>query len=47
LGCVATNRRLEGVKKAYAESIEWHLEAMRKDKDKIPKVLQGEYELVF
>ena len=47
LGCVATNRTLEGVKKAYTESLEWHLEAMRKDKDKIPKVLQGEYELIF
>ena len=47
LGCVATNKTLEGVKKAYTESLGWHLEAMRADGDEIPTVLQEEYELEF
>ena len=46
-GCVATHKTLDGVKKAYAESLSWHLEAMRKDGDEIPSVLQEDYELVF
>ena len=46
-GCVATHKTLEGVKKAYAESLGWHLEAMRADGDEIPNVLQGDYELEF
>lgn len=47
LGCVATHRTLEGVKAAYAESLSWHIDAMKKDGDKMPKVLKGDYELVF
>lgn len=47
LGCVATNKTLEGVKKAYTESLGWHLEAMRADGDEIPVVLQENYELEF
>jgi predicted RNase H-like HicB family nuclease len=47
LGCVATHKTLEGVKKAYAESLGWHLESMQADGDEIPKALQGEYELEF
>ncbi len=47
LGCVATHRTLDGVKEAYTESLRWHIEAMKKDGDKIPKVLEGDYELVF
>ncbi len=47
LGCVATHKTLEGVKKAYAESLDWHLNAMRADGDEIPEVLQVEYELKF
>ena len=47
LGCVATHKTLEGVKKAYKESLLWHLEAMRADGDEIPEVLQEEYELIF
>ena len=47
LGCVATHKTLEGVKKAYTESLGWHLESMRTDGDEIPKALQGEYELEF
>jgi predicted RNase H-like HicB family nuclease len=46
-GCVATHKTLDGVKKAYTESLEWHLEAMRADGDEIPNELQGEYELEF
>jgi predicted RNase H-like HicB family nuclease len=46
-GCVATHKTLEGVKKAYAESLGWHLEAMLADGDEIPEALQGEYELEF
>jgi len=47
LGCVATNKTLEGVKKAYAESLGWHLDAMKVDGDEIPKVFQEDYELEF
>jgi len=47
LGCVATHKTLEGVKKAYTESLGWHLESMRADVDEIPEALQGEYKLEF
>ena len=46
-GCVATHKTLEGVKKAYTESLKWHLEAMRTDGDEIPQVLLGAYEFDF
>ena len=46
-GCVATHRTLDGVKKAYTESVALHLESMRADGDEVPKVLQGAYELEF
>ena len=46
-GCVATHKTLEGVKKAYTESLVWHLEAMKADGDEIPETLQGDYELEF
>lgn len=46
-GCVATHKTLEGVIKAYTESVKWHLDAMRADGDEIPEVLQGDYELEF
>ena len=46
-GCVATHKTLDGVKKAYAESLAWHLDAMQTDGDEIPASLQGEYELEF
>ena len=45
LGCVATHKSLEGVKKAYTESLGWHLESLLADGDEIPEVLQREYEL--
>ena len=47
LGCVATHKSLDGVKKAYAKSLEWHLNAMRTDGDEIPEALQESYELEF
>ncbi len=47
MGCVATHKTLEGVKKAYTESLRWHLESMRADADEIPEALKGEYELEF
>ena len=47
LGCVATNKTLEGVKKAYTQSLGWHLDAMRADGDEIPEVLQEDFELEF
>ena len=46
-GCIATHKTLDGVKKAYTESLGWHLDAMRADGDEIPNVLQGDYELEF
>jgi len=47
LGCVATHKTLDGVKKAYAESLMWQLEAMRTDGDEIPVIFQGDYQLEF
>lgn len=47
LGCVATHKSLEGVKKAYTESLGWHLESLLADGDEIPEVLQREDELEF
>jgi len=47
LGCVATHKTFEGIKEAYASALEFHLEGMRKDGDKIPEVLQGNYKLEF
>ncbi|WP_106831155.1 type II toxin-antitoxin system HicB family antitoxin [Parabacteroides pacaensis] len=46
-GCVATNDTLEGVKQAYREALELHLQGMREDGDDIPSELQGPYELIF
>jgi len=46
-GCVATHKTLDGVKKAYAESLAWHLQAMQADGDEIPTSLQGEFEFEF
>lgn len=46
-GCVATHKTLEGVKKAYTESLQLHLAALKADGDEIPEKLQGYYELEF
>lgn len=46
-GCVATHKTFEGIKEAYASALEFHLEGMRKDGDKIPAILQGEFKLEF
>jgi predicted RNase H-like HicB family nuclease len=46
-GCVATHSTLEGVKQAYIEALEFHLEGLHADGDEIPSVLQGKYRLDF
>ena len=46
-GCVATNKTLEGVKLAYIEALEFHLEGLHKDGDGIPAVMKGKYRLDF
>ena len=46
-GCVATHKTLDGVKKAYTESLKWHLEALVADGDEIPELLQSDYQLEF
>lgn len=46
-GCIATHATLDGVKEAIREAIDWHIESMQEDGDRIPEVLEGEYELHF
>ena len=46
-GCVATHKTLEGVKQAYIEALEFHLEGLHADGDEIPSVIQGRYRLDF
>jgi len=46
-GCVATNKTLEGVKQAYTEALEFHLEGLRADGDEIPAAMQGKYRLDY
>ncbi len=46
-GCVATHKTLEGVKQAFEEALQIHLQAMREDGDEIPEALQGDYQLCF
>ena len=46
-GCVATHKTLEGVKQAYIEALEFHLNGMRNDGDVIPAMLQGKFKLEF
>ena len=46
-GCVATHKTLEGVKQAYIEALEFHLEGLHTDGDEIPAVMQGTYRLDF
>ena len=46
-GCVATHKTLEGVKQAYIEALEFHLDGLRADGDEIPWVIQGRYRLDF
>ena len=46
-GCVATHKTLEGVKQAYLESLEFHLEGLRADGDEIPTLMQSKYRLDF
>ncbi|AWW32401.1 hypothetical protein DN752_20900 [Echinicola strongylocentroti] len=46
-GCIATHKTLEGVKVSYASALEYHLQGMREDGDKIPEKLQRIYTLEF
>ena len=46
-GCVATHKTLEGVKQAYIEALEFHLEGLHANGDEIPAVMQGKYRLDF
>jgi predicted RNase H-like HicB family nuclease len=46
-GCVATNKTLEGVKQAYIEALEFHLEGLHADGDEIPAAMQGKYRLDY
>lgn len=46
-GCVATHKTIEGVKQAYKEALELHLQGMKKDGEDMPEALQGDYELCF
>ncbi len=47
LGCVATNKTLEGVKQAYIEALEFHLQGLRAEGDKIPAAIQDKYRLEY
>ena len=46
-GCVATHRTLEGVKQAYIDALEFHLEGLHKDGDEIPDMLKGKFKPDF
>ena len=46
-GLVATHETLEGVMKAYSESLRLHLKALKKDGDEVPEILKDNYELLF
>ena len=46
-GCVATHRTLEGVKQAFAEALQVHIEGMIEDGDPVPTELSGKYEIEF
>jgi predicted RNase H-like HicB family nuclease len=46
-GCVATNKTLEGVKQAYFEALELHLQGLRADGNEIPAAMQGKYRLDY
>ena len=46
-GCVATHKTLKGVKLAYIEALEIHLEGLHTDGGEIPAVMQGKYRIGF
>jgi predicted RNase H-like HicB family nuclease len=46
-GCVATSKTLEGVKQAYIEALEFHVQGLRADGDEIPAAMQGKYRLDY
>ena len=46
-GCIATAATLEGIKKEFAEALEFHLEGMREEGDPISPIFNEVYELEF
>jgi predicted RNase H-like HicB family nuclease len=47
LACVATGQTIAELKQRMEEALQWHLEALREDKDEIPAEFQGKYELSY
>lgn len=47
LACVATGQTLLEVKQRIEETLEWHLDSMRKDKEEIPAEFESNYELSY
>ncbi|GHS84743.1 hypothetical protein FACS1894201_03540 [Bacteroidia bacterium] len=46
-GCVAVSENYKDLRKLMAESVAFHLDSMRTNKEKIPKEFKGDYELVY
>ena len=44
-GCVAFNKTIDGLKADIEEVVEFHLEGMREDNEKIPDLFNEEYQL--
>ncbi|MDR2773357.1 MAG: CopG family transcriptional regulator [Tannerella sp.] len=45
---VSTNKTLEGVKKSFAEALQFHIEGRTQDEDVLPEFIRsGEYELNY
>lgn len=44
---VVADKTLEGLKEAFEESFQLHIQSMVEDGDELPDVLKGEYELKF
>ena len=46
-GCIATGTTIQETKDAIKTTLEYHLEGMKEEGLKIPKVFQGNYELIY
>jgi len=46
-GCIATHRTLDGVKQAFVEALQMHIQGMVEDGDQVPPELCGKYEIGF
>lgn len=44
---IATNKTVEGLKKAFAESLKWHIESAIEDNEFVPDFLLGDYSIDF